>query len=450
MTVYRVPEHYGTISEALASVGNYSTIVISEGTYTEHIDLSSKIWVMLRSELGHEVIINGVVSNSSCVNVSGSTGVQLRGLTFQAPSGGRAQIIGSSSTANRPVGLQIIDCEFHNSAQSANTGTAAMITLGWGAVTGPATVRRCKFYLPNVYPVSQCILIDSAGSNVLALIEQNLFCVVNCNSTMVQVDVSGAATTKSVIVRNNTFLGCTLPTHEVSINMGTLGTLTAAVYNNVIYECVHTGSYGNALEISSSGSYALATVDHNVAYAAGGGFSASSFVPNTSNNLLTDPGIQPAVSVGGGQFADYSGRIVSTSGSAYRNGVTASAFAEEAVRIGLDRIPYASTPSRGCYEYSPSSGGAQVLYVKRRWNPREGIIVENLSSTPWFSTSADLGRMYNSPMELAEHVEIMLNESGAPYPIQFWCDLDFRYHISCTEDIGNYEFSGDAERLFAS
>lgn len=415
-----VPSQYATISAAITAAAAGDSIIISSGTYSEFLNLNSKTNLLIRAAQGERVVVNCVLTADAAVDLSFSTDITIRNITFVLSG----STMGSILQGSAPVSPKILECTFdmRNVTQNDSGDARVNFTGVLSSSTNPLIVARCKFIGPSAYYSDAAINITSTSSAASHhLIEGNLF--YNINTTLSSTDaivkdiVASSSTNNRIIIRNNTAVRCALYKRGFYISCSGGSAALVAMYNNIIDEStVSTPSASDATFAIANISSGTATIQYNYYYHGSVGTTltyaqAYSSVYANSNNCLVNT--DPQVADGGGTYSVSVGTIPTTS-PAYRSGV-AAVSTEKAARMALDRMPFANTPSHGCYE--PSSG-IQAIHIKRAFtNPLTGFALTygsllTLSGSP---------RAFNDPAELALYIELAVQDvKHNTCPFEFW------------------------------
>ena len=76
-----IPEDQSTIQEAVDAAGNGGTILVGDGVYQENISIWNKDLILLSENGPTGTVIDGSQSDR-CVNISGSSIVEMKGFTL--------------------------------------------------------------------------------------------------------------------------------------------------------------------------------------------------------------------------------------------------------------------------------------------------------------------------------------------------------------------------------
>jgi len=413
-----VPSQYATISAAITAASAGDSIIISGGTYSENLNLSSKTNLMLRGAQGETVTLNCVLSSDIAVNLNSSTDITIRNIKFVLTGSTMGSII-QGATATSP---KILECVFDMQGVTQNDSADARISLT-GAITSntnPLVIARCSFIGPTSYYTDAAINLTTISTTANHLIEGNLF--YNINTTLGSTDaivkvVTSGGSNHKIVIRNNTAVRCSLYKRGFYISCSSTSAALVAMYNNIIDEStISTPSASDATFAIADISSGTATIQYNYYYHGSTGTAltyaqAYSSVYANSNNCLVNT--DPQVVDGSGTYSTAVGYIPTTS-PAYRSGV-ATVSTEKAARLGLDRIPFFTTPSHGCYE---TSTGVHALHVKRAFtNPLTGFA---LTYGSLLTLTGD-PRAFNDPAELALYLELAVQDvKHNTCPFEFW------------------------------
>lgn len=415
-----VPSQYATISAAITAAAAGDSIIISGGTYSEHLNLTSKTNLMLRGAQGETVIVNGVLSSDVAVNLNSTTDITIRNIKFVLTGSTMGSII-QGATVTSP---KILECIFDMQGVTQNDSADARVNLTsvTSSSTNPLIIARCSFIGPTAYYSDAAINITAVGTaSSHHLIEGNLF--YNINTTLgstdaiVKITTSFLSTNNRILIRNNTAVRCSLYKRGFYISCSGGSAALVAIYNNIIDES--TVSFPSTADatfaITGIGS-GTATIQYNYYYHGSTGTAltyaqAYSSGYANSNNCLVNT--DPQVVDGGGTYSALVGYIPTTS-PAYRSGV-ATVSTEKATRMGLDRIPFAVTPSHGCYE---TSSGVHAIHIKRAFtNPLTGFALTYGS----LLTLTGSPSAFDDPAALALYIELTVQDvKHNTCPFEFW------------------------------
>jgi len=329
--------------------------------------------------------------------------------------------MGSIIQGSTTTSPKILECIFDMQGVTQNDSADARVNLT-GAVsssTNPLIIARCKFVGPTSYYSDAAINITTS-TTANHLIEGNLF--YSINTTLGSTDaivkvVAAVGTNHKIVIRNNTAVRCSLYKRGFYISCSSTSAALVAMYNNIIDEStVSTPSASDATFAIANISSGTATIQYNYYYHGSVGTvltyaQAYSSVYANSNNCLVNT--DPQVVDGGGTYSASVGYIPTTS-PAYRSGV-ATVSTEKATRMGLDRIPFATTPSHGCYE---TSSGVHAIHIKRPFtNPLTGFALTYGS----LLTLTGSPKAFNDPAELALYIELAVQDvKHNTCPFEFW------------------------------
>jgi len=449
VTQLLVPSQYATIASAITAAGSGDVIILSAGTYSEHINLSSKTNVVLRAAFGEAVVINCVLSSDVAVNVANSSGVVLRDLTFRLTG----STMGSLVFGNAATGLKVIQCTFDVEAVTGGDTADGLLYLtnAVGTSTNPIIVSRCKFLGTPDYALGYGITIGATGA-LHAVVEGCLFYRVraNTNSTNSLIRVTWTTLNANVYVRHNTFVRCKAYKRFVYFSSSSTTPTLAVMHNMLVDECtVSTPTSATAaFDAAVTGS---TTYIRDIRYYHGTSGTSLTYA-QAFNGTYADAtdclvNSDPAVADGSGAaYTSAVGRITTTS-PAYRGGTTAAAT-ERSARLGEDRLPFATTPSQGCYEVYPT--GLQAFHVKHKFtNPISGITLTHGGAVTLTGTT----RSFEDPFEVAEFVEVAFQDGRPAYaPIDFWYmpTADHRYRAAVVFGTFDLTTSGIAGTIMGS
>ena len=413
-----VPSQYATISAAITAAAAGDSIIISGGTYSEHLNLTSKTNLMLRGAQGETVTINCVLSSDIAVNLNTSTDITIRNIKFVLTGSTMGSIIqGASATSPK-----ILECIFDMQGVTQNDSTDARVNLTGviSSSTNPLVIARCKFVGPTSYYSDAAINLTTLSTTANHLIEGNLFYSINTTlgstDAIVKAVASGGSNHK-IIIRNNTAVRCSIYKRGFYISCSSTSADLVAMYNNIIDETtVSTPAASDATFAIANISSGTATIQYNYYYHGSVGTvltyaQAYSSVYANSNNCLVNT--DPQVVDGGGTYSASVGYIPTTS-PAYRSGV-ATVSTEKAARMDLDRMAFATVPSHGCYE---TSSGVHAIHIKRPFtNPLTGFALTYGS----LLTLTGSPRAFNDPAELALYIELAVQDvKHNTCPFEFW------------------------------
>ncbi len=417
MSKLLVPSQYGTIAAALAAASSGDTIILSAGTYSEHINLSSKTNIVLRAAQGADVVISCVLSSDVAVNVSSSSGIVLRGLTFRLTGATMGSLVAGSFV----TGLKVIQCTFdiEGVTQTDKADGLLYLTSAAGTVTNPIIVSRCKFLGTPSYAVGYAVQISATGA-LHAVVEGCLFYRVKVDTASGSsvVRITWTSANANVYVRNNTFVRCRLFKRGVYLSSGYTAPTLAIIHNILMDECTVAAPATSitTFDIAATGSTSYI---RDVRYYHGSTGTALTYAQafNGTYADATDCLVNSDPAVNDGANAAYAAGVgtITTASSAYRGGTSAAAM-ERPCRIGLNRLPFADIPSQGCYEVYPS--GVQALHVKHTFtDPLSGATLTHGAS----ATLVGGTRSFDSPFDVAEYMEIAFQDGKPDYPIiDFW------------------------------
>lgn len=449
MTQRLVPSQYATIAAAITAASSGDVIILSAGTYSEHINLSSKTNVVLRAAFGETVIINCVLSSDVAVNVANSSGVVLRDLTFRLTG----STMGSLVFGNAAAGLKVVQCTFDVEAVTGSDTADGLLYLtnATGTSTNPIIVSRCKFLGTPDYALAYGVAIGGSGA-LHAVVEGCLFYRVrtNTNSSNALIRITWSSANANVFVRQNTFVRCKAYKQFVYFSSGGTTPTLAVMHNMLADECT-VSIPANATQAFDAVVTGSTTYIRDIRYYQGSSGTALTYAQafdatySDASDCLVNS--DPAVADGGGAaYTEGVGRIASTS-PAYRGG-TAAASTERPARLGADRIPFASTPSQGCYEVYPT--GLQAFHIKHKFtNPISGITLSHGGAVTLTGTT----RSFEAPFEVAEFVEIAFQDGRPAYPpIDFWYmpTSDHRYRAAVVFGTFDLTTSGVAGTIMGS
>lgn len=433
MAVLYVPESYATISAAISAAGAGDSIVVGAGTYTEHLNLSSKTNLLLMGRENETVTVNCTLSSDVAVNIASAQDVTVRNMRFVLTGSTMGTIFGGPINGS----LRVIECDFDlTGVTGSDTGDwVFQVTLAYGGTTDPTAIQRCIFTGPgSSYTLNNVLRLNhyAPGGACSALVESCLFKNFAVSDSIV---ASAKSSTSVFVCRNNTFLNCSVAESLVSADHGTANTV-ALIYNNIAVNTTISNVPGSkeAFNITQGGGGTGRI--RNCTYYAGTGTAlleaeAFTFGYYDSSCVLTDPGV------------DTNGRITPSS-AAYRSG-TATTSTERRPNMALDRHALGSTPSRGCYEAYASV--AQVLHLKHRY----------VFPTSGFSlTGVTLGgperASFDDPFDLARHIECRIAvgmHNDSPYEV--WYDLEAQvYKVARYQGTFTLSTSGAAVRVMGS
>lgn len=431
-----VPSAYSTIAAALTAAAAGDEIVISAGTYTEALTYTSKNSIVMRAAQGETVVITGT---STLLTLSTSAQFNtFRGITFKRTGNSTARMIfGSVTSAYSNI---FIDCIFDCSEMTATTSTLPFVAVVAGSSGFPTIMRRCKF-VGNGSTVqwSNVLLIsaNSIGSGNDTLVESCVFYNITSSNVSTNRFVYwsvGAAGT--VVFRNCTFRSIRSYRQVIRIFAGAGSTYY--IYNCVDYNhTMNSPNSGEGMFVVSTGS---GIVRNNTVHNTSG----SSFViasPDTSGNVYGDSSL------------DINGVPPQTTSSIlYRAGVSVAAAETRCWRDYLGKTFY-TTPSRGAYEIFPSGDPWRaMLFLKYKYAlPTVGLTWNVTGQSA--ATLPSTWRAFNSPMELAEFVELAINGNTQGYKIgaEFWFDMfNMRYRSTCYVGTFSLSTAAAAAMLFGT
>jgi hypothetical protein len=440
MATRKVPSQYATISAAITAATSGDAIVIAGGTYSEHLNLSAKTNILVRAELNETVIINCVLSSDAAVSLSSSTDITLRNLNFVLTG----TTMGSIAQGTTVASPKFIECTFDTSAVTGSDVADAHIFLSAvvSTASNPVVVSRCTFAGPGSSITADAAISITGNGALYCLTESCLFrkVVTSGGSTDATIKLSATSGGSVVVARNNTLVDCRLYSRGIYVNLST-SSGTALIYNNLIDESIVTvpSTSNPVVGITSSGG--TLRIRHNRYYHGTTGTvlttdEAYASAYSDSANCLVNS--DPAVDI-------TTGRISLTS-PAYRAGAS-TISTERAARLGLDRLPFYSTPSQGCYE--PSSG-VHALHVKHAFtNPTSGFTLTHGLSVSISGTT----REFADPFELSKYIELLVQDAKHNIcPFEFWYQTgpSHRYRATVYQGTFSLTTSGIAGTIMGS
>lgn len=417
-----VPSQYATIAAAITASSSDDTIIISAGTYTEFLDFSSKNNVKMRAAYGELVTIVGSPSGGICVDLDATTSIKFRDLNFRFPGTGTIDFfIGYNTTPSRS--FQMVNCRF-DWTTDGNIGGAgtAVVKAGLGNTNYPTLIKRCAFLgdLSNADSYDYVVWLSDTTAGE-AIIESNVFREVWGDSGIVRVTSSTPGADKTVI-KHNYMEQCRLDQYLIYVDT-VHASAECVIYNNLGHECTHDVSKTDAFFISSSGTLSTAQISDNLLYPS---YTAASFDPDTSGNLLSDPGLTIIAATVSDHLETrefvfwYS---ITTSSPLYQagSGRVLTSY-EERIAIDYNRFDFSqSSPSIGPHKYIDTSEGA--LFVKLVSIDLADGFSFNFGATYSLATERIT---LNSPFEIAEFFEILLWEASSSDKsyVQLWITED--------------------------
>lgn len=411
MAVLLVPSQYGTISAAITAASASDTIVVSAGTYSEHINFGGKDAIFLTGAQNEEVIVNCVLSGGRAVNLDNCLRTVIRGIKFVLTGSTMGSILGA---ATGWATLRVIECTFDLSGNTGTDGTKYAIDFQSGTTHATAAeysaAIRCTFIGASGNSSGGAVFMERSGGALFALVEGCLFRNYKASAALVRLRANSSGTS-TLVARHNTAVACYLEKAAIDLDAGAM-TGTSLIYNNIVDETTittpasATETFNIILGGAGTGRIRNCTYYHG---SAGTSLTDTQAFTFGYYDATCTTGTDPAVNTS-------TGRILPTS-PAYRAG-TATTSTEIRAYIGRDRHAFATTPSRGCFEVYPT--GTQVLHVKHAYaDPIIGFALSGVT------LGSPYRNRFDSPFDLAEYIEraITVGTRGLVGLYEFWYDL---------------------------
>ena len=447
-----VPSQYEFIQEALAAAEPGDSIVISEGIYFEYLNLVNYHDIVIRAAYGERVQISPPVTvpgiYETCIKLDNSSRITFRDIEFYLQDLGVDFFLGYDQIECRAISL--IDCKF------SNTGGVipvhSVVRIGAGPGYRPSVIRRCSFVSANPglgYELMHIIRVDGVGGGVV--IENNAlhnwhlsdsyssFALpqLERNSSCVVVDFSSPSSADQIVIRHNA-ASVYLVENFIYVDAQSAGS-KCHIYNNILNSSQPLNDT-NTYVIDGYESMSQAVIRNNCSYSSGASLD-NTFSPNTSNNT------QGETSLGGVSNGFYE---ISALAGAYRSGVAVSG-SENPAPVDYRRLPfYSPTPSRGQSEVYDTWDTKQALHLKyKNVDVTDGLTMRvGLETLVFIPERAS----YETPIEVAKHLEILISDLSPAADIEVWYDLQANVYKIQAWAGGTFTFvtSGFSRYLFGN
>jgi hypothetical protein len=259
------------------------------------------------------------------------------------------------------------------------------------------------------------------------LIESCVFDTCSASVAIIK-DVSG--TPPNLVVRNNTFLDCTVARNAVDVEASGY----CAVYNNVFSNLTATtpGASTAVLLARTGSTHVSNNIIHN-----NSGMVSNLASPDSGNNTTVDP------------LLGEDGRPTSAS-PCVQGGVASSGTGDRRIHLGIDRRSFSTTPDIGAYPYR--RGARSALYLRSPNVDALSGVTYNVASQGNVTPSASR-TSYDSPWDTALDLELALTAGASRIygHLDVWYDdLNDRYRMATFVHTFNLSITGASAKVFGS
>jgi len=437
-----VPSQYTTISAAISAATSGDEIIVRGGHYTETLSFSGIDNLVVRGEVGETV----EVSNTSTLITLGSTchHITLENMTFELTGSGSSVLVESAGSGARAC--KFIDCTFSWRYMNAGSTLQAAISLYTGDSNSPTLVRRCKFLGHSGRKFRRVLdILPASGAGQNVLIESSIFrdiSMLALSSVPIRL-FCGASSGARYVVRNLTFIDVEVIRNLILMDGGTGASAAKCIlYNNVTerLSCTTPANTTAIYSLSGSDIWCGYNSAHNIS-----GITTNVFSPDSEANDFNSPNLLDATGHLTVSFEDGS------QSPAYRAGIAQSpSGGERRVMLGLERIPFATVPSRGANEAFTSS--RTLLHLKHRnIKPLSGLTFNVTGQAA--PTITNEFQSFDSPMEVAQYIEQNIRVTkGLEYgPVECWYDFEtHRYRMTMYQGTFSLVCVGSAAKLLGA